>query len=110
MTKLVAKHSGEAEDDARVKARSFNVGDQVLVLFPTTTNSLELQWTGPFNYGHKDASIGTLDYEVETPGRKEAGKSGMSWHLSITCRHDSLHRPGHKNGNANGLYLRDPYK
>ena len=54
MAQLVAEHSSRSQEkeklyyDTRAKARSFKVGDQVLVLLPTTANRLKLQWTGPF--------------------------------------------------------------
>ena len=35
-------------DDRRAKPRSFKVGDKVLLLLPTDSNKLLLQWRGPF--------------------------------------------------------------
>jgi len=77
MAQLVAKHSSRSQErqkqyyDTRAKACSFKVGDQVLLLFPTTVNRLKLQWTGPFKVTRK---LGTVDYEVETPGRRQERK------------------------------------
>ena len=34
--------------DLRAKPRSFKVGDKVLLLLPTDSNKLLLQWRGPF--------------------------------------------------------------
>ena len=43
----------------------------MLVLLPTTANRLKLHWTGPFKVTRK---LGTVDYEVETPGRRQERK------------------------------------
>ena len=43
----------------------------MLVLLPTTANRLKLLWTGPFKVTRK---LGTVDYEVETPGRRQERK------------------------------------
>ena len=73
MAQLVAEHSSRSQEkqklyyDTRAKARSFKIGDKVLVLLPTTANRLKLQWTGLFKVTRK---LGTFDYEVETPGRR----------------------------------------
>ena len=77
MAQLVAEHSSRSQEmqklyyDTRAKARSFKVGDKVLVLLLTTANRLKLRWTGLFKVTRK---LGTVDYEVETPGRRQERK------------------------------------
>jgi len=77
MAQLVAEHSSRSQEkqkqyyDTRAKIRSFKMGDQLLVLLPTATNRLKLQWTGPCKVTKK---LGNVDYEVETPGRRQERK------------------------------------
>ena len=77
MTHLVAKHAAKSQQrqkqsyDKRARSRSLEVGDKVLVLLPTTTNRLKLQWTGPYKITKK---VGAVDYEVEMPGRRQERK------------------------------------
>jgi len=74
MAHLVAEHTAKSRAkqkqyyDRSAKSCIFDVGDQVSVLLPTTTNRLKLQWTGPFKVTRK---VGTVDYEVKTPGRRQ---------------------------------------
>ena len=73
MTELVSKNAGKAQlqqkraYDHKAKARSLNVGDQVLVLLPKSRNHLKLEWVGPYIVTRKLTSV---DYEVEIPGRR----------------------------------------
>ena len=73
MAHLVAKHVTHSQRrqrqhyDKKAKTRSFEVGDQVLVLLPAVANRLKLRWTGPYKVTRK---VGTVDYEIEMPGRK----------------------------------------
>ena len=77
MTQLVAEHTAKSQQrqkqqyDKGTKQRCFEVGDQVLVLLPSTANRLKLQWAGPYRIIRK---MGTVDYEVETPGRRREKK------------------------------------
>ena len=77
MSQLVAKHSASGQQkqkqyyDRSAKYRSFEVGDQVLVLLPTTANKLKLRWTDPYKVSKKVSSV---DYEVEMPGRRHEKK------------------------------------
>ena len=48
--------------DRRAKVRKFNPGDKVLVLLPTDTNKLLLQWKGPFEV---ESTVGINDYKVK---------------------------------------------
>ncbi|RUS77740.1 hypothetical protein EGW08_014499 [Elysia chlorotica] len=53
--------------DRGTKARKFKPGDDVLVLLPTDTNKLLMQWKGPYKVV---AVVGINDYRVKM-GRKE---------------------------------------
>ena len=57
--------------DKGTKQCSFEVRDQVLVLLPSGANKLKLQWTGPYKIISK---VGTVNYEIETPGRRREKK------------------------------------
>ncbi|XP_037526427.1 uncharacterized protein LOC119403570 [Rhipicephalus sanguineus] len=52
----------------KAKERSFNPGDKVLILLPTDTNKLLLQWKGPFEVREKK---GEADYVVDTAGGRK---------------------------------------
>ena len=52
--------------DSRTRDRKFAVGDRVLVLLPTDSNKLLLQWKGPFKVTHK---VGKHDYRVDQNGK-----------------------------------------
>ena len=52
--------------DSRTRDRKFVEGDQVLVLLPTDTNKLLLQWKGPFRVTSK---VGKHDYRVDQNGK-----------------------------------------
>lgn len=46
--------------------RSFEVGDEVLLMMPTDKNKLLMQWKGPYQVVKKK---GTLDYEINVNGK-----------------------------------------
>ena len=77
MTQLVSESAAKSPQKQRLcydqgaKSRRFEVGDQILVLLPTTANWLKLHWTGPYKITRK---VGTVDYEIEMPGRRQKGK------------------------------------
>ena len=77
MTQLVSENAAKSQQKQRryydqgAKSRRFDVGDQVLVLLPTTANRLKLHWTGPYKVTRK---VGTVDYEIEMPGRRQERK------------------------------------
>ena len=54
--------------DKKTKARRFSPGDKVLVLLPTDTNKLLLQWEGPYDNIN---TVGLNDYKVEINGKKK---------------------------------------
>ena len=49
--------------------RRFKPGDKVLVLLPTVTNKLLLQWKGPYDVTRV---VGPNDYKVLMTGREKA--------------------------------------
>ena len=86
MTELVAKHTTVSQRkqkqqyDKNAKSRSFQTGDQVLVLLPLAANRLKLQWTGPYKVTRK---VGAVDYEIEIPGRRQEKKI---YHVNLMKR------------------------
>ncbi|XP_062599512.1 uncharacterized protein LOC134261046 [Saccostrea cucullata] len=48
------------------RARSMKVGDKVLVLLPTDSNKLLMQWKGPFSIKKK---LNKVDYQIEMKGK-----------------------------------------
>ena len=64
--------------DQKVKLRTFEPGDEVLILLPTSEKSLESQWQGPFKIMEK---IGDLDYLVEVG--KGQNKRRQKYHINM---------------------------
>ena len=54
--------------DKRTKVRRFQPGDKVLVLLPTDTNKLLLQWKGPYEVAKV---VGPNDYKVLMKGKEK---------------------------------------
>ncbi|GFR66735.1 zinc finger protein [Elysia marginata] len=52
--------------DRTVKCRKFSVGEKVLVLLPTDSNKLLMQWKGPFEVV---ATVGVNDYRINVSGK-----------------------------------------
>ena len=52
--------------DKKARARKFKVNDEVLVLLPTDSNKLLLQWKGPFKV---ESIVAVNDYKVNVGGR-----------------------------------------
>ena len=48
--------------DQKVKPRRLEVGDRVLILLPTDSNKLLMQWRGPFTVENR---VGANDYSVK---------------------------------------------
>lgn len=74
--------------------RQFQLGDQVLVLLPTSTNKLLAEWQGPFSITKR---LGKVDYEVHMPNRrklKQVFHVNMlhKWHspTAISCWADEI--------------------
>ncbi|MES9994361.1 MAG: RNase H-like domain-containing protein [Candidatus Thiodiazotropha sp.] len=51
--------------DRRARSRKFNVGDKVLLLLPTNSNKLLLQWRGPYEIVEV---VNRMDYKVQVNG------------------------------------------
>ena len=54
--------------DKKAKWRKFKVGDFVLVLLPTDSNKLLMQWQGPFRV---EAIVGKNDYKINIRGKEK---------------------------------------
>ncbi|XP_070180343.1 uncharacterized protein [Littorina saxatilis] len=74
-TRRVAQEAAEAActryksyHDKKAVKRSFHVGDEVLVLLPTTSNKLLLKWKGPFPVR---SVSGPVDYTIEMNGKRK---------------------------------------
>ncbi|GFS14366.1 zinc finger protein [Elysia marginata] len=52
--------------DRTAKCRKFSVGEKVLVLLPTDSNKLLMQWKGPFEFV---ATVGVNDYRINMGGK-----------------------------------------
>ena len=78
MAHLIAKHSSDSQQkqkqyyDRGAKSCSFYVGEQVLILFPTMTNRLNLKWAGPYKVTRRVSSV---DFKVEMPGMRHKKKT-----------------------------------
>ena len=57
--------------DRNARNRTFQTGDQVLVLLPTSTNKLLAEWQGPYTITRR---IGKVNYEVLMPNRRKRHK------------------------------------
>ena len=53
--------------DLKARDMKLRIGDQVLVLLPTSTNKLLSQWHGPYEVTRV---IGKVNYEIEMPERR----------------------------------------
>ena len=51
--------------DKRARSRKFNVGDKVLLLLPTDSNKLLLQWKGPYEVVEV---VNRMDYKIDVNG------------------------------------------
>ncbi len=54
--------------DKKARARTFQPGEQVLLLLPTSDNKLLAKWKGPFQVKRK---VGSVTYEIEIPSRQQ---------------------------------------
>ena len=52
--------------DKKARSRKFKVGDEVLILLPTDSNKLLMQWKGPFKVEHV---VAVNDYKVNVDGK-----------------------------------------
>ena len=71
-SELARNHLQEVQEEMKVwydrkaRGRSFNPGDQVLVLLPIIGQPLQARYSGPYVIERK---VGDLDYIVKTPDR-----------------------------------------
>ena len=54
--------TGQAWYDQKAREQSFEVGEEVLLLFPTSNKSLEAKWQGPYRVVRK---VSDLNYELD---------------------------------------------
>ena len=54
--------------DKNARERSFQPGDQVLVLLPTSTSKLTAQWQGPYTVVER---VGKVNYRIRMPDRRK---------------------------------------
>ena len=73
-SELARNHLQEVQEEMKVwydrkaRGRSFNPGDQVLVLLPIIGQPLQARYSGPYVIERK---VGDLDYIVKTPDRRK---------------------------------------
>ncbi len=53
--------------DQKARSRSFQPGDKVILLLPTTENKLLAKWQGPYQVKRK---LGPVTYEIKMPSRQ----------------------------------------
>lgn len=51
--------------DRKARLRNMKVGDKVLILLPTDSNNILMQWKGPFTIRNK---LNKVDYQIEVNG------------------------------------------
>ena len=54
--------------DQNARSRTFDPGDQVLILLPSSTNKLLAEWQGPYPITRR---VGKVNYEVKMAGRRK---------------------------------------
>ena len=90
---LVREHLGRAQQaQARVynrgaQLRTFNPGDQVLVLVPTSECKFLAKWQGPYDIIDR---VGDVNYRVRQPGRR---KAIQIYHINLLKRWQPLTTP-----------------
>ena len=60
----IAQKNYMANYNSKAKIKHFDVGDQVLVLWPDSSNKLRAQWQGP---GHITNKLSSFTYQVKLP-------------------------------------------
>ena len=66
-----AQSAQKAWYDRTARERSFQVGDQVLILLPTSTNKLVAEWQGPYRIIKR---VGEVDYVVHMHDRRKKSR------------------------------------
>lgn len=75
--------------DKGAKTRSFDTGDQVLILLPTDANKLLMQWKGPYKVLDK---LGSNNYRVNIKGTSKTYHANMLKKY-FTCDNDESSEP-----------------
>ena len=92
MSSLAQHHMVEAQRyqktwyDKSARERSFDIGQKVLVMLPTTESKLLAKWQGPFDVKER---LGPTTYKISTPGQ---GRSTRVLHVNLLKEWTS--RPG----------------
>ena len=74
MTEIVQQNLTTAQDkqkrwyDANARQRQFEIGDQVLILLPTSTRKLLAEWQGPYQIVKK---VGEVNYQVDMHDKRK---------------------------------------
>ena len=92
-----AKRKSKGYFDRKAKARTFQMGDQVLVLSPSETDKFHAQWSGPYTV---EEVVSDVTYRVSTPDRRKKSRlyhvnSPKLWTtpkavLAVRCCDDGL--------------------
>jgi len=73
--------------DRKTKVRTFEKGDEVLVLLPTDSNYLLLQWKGPFEI----LEVSIDDYRIQLVGRTKMFHANMLKKYGSREHEDRVH-------------------
>ena len=77
---LQAAPSTQEWYDRTARERSFQLGDQVLILLPTTANKLAAEWQGPYRIVKR---VGEVDYVVHMHDRRK--KNQLQLIIFVSC-------------------------
>lgn len=58
---MQAQRTQEQQYNKGTKVRSFEPGDRIFLLLPSTTSKLQAKWQGPFKVS---CCVGLVDYEI----------------------------------------------
>ena len=81
----------------KARSRVFKEGDEVLLLLPTDTNKLLMQWKGPFLVENK---LSTMNYCIDMGGRKQTFHANL---LKKYFRRKQIHQGQADDGKSNTL-------
>lgn len=74
--------------DKTAKSRSFEPGDEVLLLLPTSDNKLLAKWQGPYQVKKK---VGPVTYQIEIPSRNQPLQT---FHVNMLKKWHTHRTPG----------------
>ena len=72
--------------DKKAKSRCLEVGEQVLILFPTVSNKLIMQWRGPYIVKSR---VGAKDYRIKLGSKAKTLKKYVSREPDVDVVHTS---------------------